>query len=168
MGVISNYLATPAIHCNNLGCDMKSLWLKRHGLLDSSSRISPLRLLIAIVALTNASLSTTWGASAVAVATDARSGEPRYGYWHGSTSETEARNRAIRFSLEDGGKNAKVIASTSLRGYGAIVFYTYQGKSKFVASVGARSVQAAVSAAFRESYLRGAKSGRVVQVWNDT
>lgn len=147
---------------------MKSLWLKRRGSLDSSSYISPLPLIIAIVALTNVNLSTTRGASAVAVATDARSGEPRYGYWHGSTSETEARNRAIRFSLEDGGKNAKVIASTSLKGYGAIVFYTDAGKSKFVASVGAKSAQAAVNAAFRELYLRGAKFGRVVQVWNDT
>ena len=150
------------------GCNLKSLFVKRGGSLNGSNRILPLPLIIAAVALTNAGLSTARGASAVAVATDARTGEPRYGYWHGSTSEIVARNRAIRFCLEDGGKNAKIIASTSLRGYGVIVFYTDAGKSKFLASVGAKSAQAAVGAAFRELYLRGAKFGRVVQVWNDT
>ena len=86
----------------------------------------------------------------------------------GVASETGGQNRAIRFSLEAGYKNPKIIASTGLKGYGAIVFYTdEEDKSKLVASVGAKSLQDAANAALRECRLRGARFGRVVQVWND-
>jgi hypothetical protein len=90
-----------------------------------------------------------------------------YGYWKGNKSETEAKARAIRFCVASGGRNPKIIASTSRKGYGAIVAFQKDGKTRFIASLGAVTQHRAINDAVREARLQGARSAAVVQVWND-
>lgn len=121
----------------------------------------------AFVAFLGVSLSTSSGASAVAIGLDPDTKDFAYGYWKGNKSEAEARKRAIGFCLVVGCKNARVIASTSRTGHGAIAAFWKEGKTRYAVSLGAPTQHRAVSDAIRDARLQGARSAAVVQVWND-
>ena len=121
----------------------------------------------ALVVFLGVTLSTSSGASAVATGLDPDTRDFAYGYWKGNKSEAEARKRAIGFCLVVGCKNARVIASTSRTGYGAIAAFWREGKTRYAVSLGAPTQHRAVSDAIRDARLKGARSAWVVQVWND-
>jgi hypothetical protein len=124
---------------------------------------------IAIIwALAFGARSPLTAASAVAIAIDQKTGKWNYGYWQGGTSESEVKDRAIRACIAMGGINPKVLASTSRRGYGAIViFETTDKRPRFAVSLGAGTEQLAIKEALQKAKAAGGRYARVMKTWND-
>lgn len=121
-----------------------------------------------LLTFTCAALSPVRAASAVAIALDPRTGQWQYGFWHGP-SESDAKDRALRISKALGGINAKILASTSRRGYGAIVIFAgTDKKSRFSVSLAARTEQMAVKDALQKAKALGGRYAKVLKTWNDS
>jgi hypothetical protein len=115
-----------------------------------------------------AALSPVRAASAVATALDPRTGQWQYGCWHGP-SESDAKDRALRISKTLGGINAKILASTSRRGYGAIVIFAGTDKKPhFSVSLAAHTEQMAVKDALQKAKASGGRYAKVLKTWNDS
>ena len=142
-------------------------WNHDYSFIKFNHRRAWLSRMAAFAVFLGVSLSTSSGASAVATGLDPATKDFAFGYWKGNNSETEARKRAIGFCLVVGCKNARVIASTSRKGYGAIAAYWKEGKTRYAVSLGAPTQHRAVSDAMRDARLQGARSAVVVRVWND-
>jgi len=125
-------------------------------------------ILRAIVGLCALAATMTQASSAVAVATN-ENGGLGYGYSHTSNvTEAEIKRRAIQECLNWGGSNAKVIASTAKRGYGAIVmFQTADNKANYTASLAATTQQQAINDALRKANAAGGHNADVVATWRD-
>lgn len=120
-----------------------------------------------VLTCTWATLSPVRAASAVAIALDPRTGHWQYGYWH-SPSESDAKDRALRISKALGGANARILASTSRRGCGAIVaFEGADKKTRFSVSLAANTEQLAVKEALQKAKAAGGRYAKVLKTWND-
>ena len=106
--------------------------------------------------------------SAVAVAIN-KQGGLGYGYHHAANiTEAEAGRRAIQACLAWGGRDPKIIASTSMGGYGAIVeFQTADNRTNYVASLTAASQQQAINDASRKAKAQRGHNANVVATWRD-
>jgi hypothetical protein len=129
------------------------------------------RLLFAICTLGtvffSGTASSAIAASAVAIATS-QTGRLCYGYWKGDAAESEARTRAIDYCKHMGWANPRVVDSTSRRGYGAIVWYeTPDGQPHNAVSLGAPTVQQAISSALRKAKAAGGRYALVEATWHD-
>lgn len=68
-----------------------------------------------------------------------------------------------------GGTNAKIIASTSRRGYGAVVtYYGADKKTRFSVSLAARTEQLAIKDALQKAKAAGGRYAKVLRTWNDS
>jgi TonB family protein len=111
--------------------------------------------------------TTTQASSAVAVATNP-SGGLGYGYSHSNVTEAEIKKRAIQQCADWAGRDAKIIASTSKPGYGAIVrFQTADNKTNYAASLAAITQQQATNAALQKVNAAGGHNPEVVDTWLD-
>jgi hypothetical protein len=112
--------------------------------------------------------TTVTGSSAAAVAINSKGGLG-YGDYHGpEITEAEARRRAINECLNWGGRNPRIIASTSKRGYGAVVwFFTTDKKLDYTAALAARTWDAAVNQAKKQAKSLGGAGFKVIRGWND-
>lgn len=116
-----------------------------------------------------AALPSVRAASAVAIALDPRTGKWQYGFWLGGLSENEVKDRAMRVCTALGGTNAKIIASTSRRGYGAVVtYYGADKKTRFSVSLAARTEQLAIKDALQKAKAAGGRYAKVLRTWNDS
>lgn len=106
--------------------------------------------------------------SAVAVAIN-KQGSLGYGYsYNPGTTEAEAKRRAIEHCLNWGGRNTRVIASTSRRGFGAILWFLRADKKlDYTAALAAPSWEAAVNEAKRKAKSLGGTAFKVIMGWND-
>jgi hypothetical protein len=113
--------------------------------------------------------TTVRASSAVAVAINSKGGLG-YGYYHDpEITEAEARRRAINECLNWGGRNVRIIASTSKRGYGAVLwFLTADKKLDYTAALAARTWDVAVNQAKKQAKSLGGTGFRTVRGWNDT
>lgn len=96
-------------------------------------------------------------------------GKMRFGYSAGGTLNEEAtRSRALGFCMAGGVVHPKFIASTSKRGYGAIVMYEMDDKKyNFAATVAAASEQQAIDEALRKAKAAGGRRAKVWRRWHD-
>lgn len=124
---------------------------------------------IAAVICTLATISSLNAASAVATAIDLKTGRLAYAYWQGGPyTESQARNRAIQSCVSLGCPNPKVIASTPLRGYGAVVlFQTADKKVNYAVSLAAANQQQAINDALRKAKAAAGRYAVVTATWND-
>ena len=92
-----------------------------------------------------------------------------FGYgWGGNIDEAAARTRALGFCMAAGAQHPKFIASTSKRGYGAIVMYEMADKTyNFTAAVAAANEQQAVDEALRKAKAVGGVRAKVWRTWHD-
>jgi hypothetical protein len=98
-----------------------------------------------------------------------KTGRWQYGYWLGGLSESEVQERAMRVCKALGGTNAKIVASTSRRGYGAIVgFEGTDKKPRFSVSLAAPTEQLAIKDALQKAKAAGGRYARVLKTWNDS
>lgn len=106
--------------------------------------------------------------SAVAVATNPNGGLG-YGYSHSSNvTEAEIKKRAIQQCADWAGRDAKIIASTTKPGYGAIVrFRGGDNKTNYAASLGATTQQQATSDALRKANAAGGHAAETLDTWLD-
>jgi hypothetical protein len=112
--------------------------------------------------------STTQAASAVAVAINSKGGLG-YGYYHDpNLSETEVRKRAMNECLNWGGRNARIVASTSQHGYGAVIWFLRADKRlDYSVALGAGTWEGAVNDAKRKAKSSGGTAFKLVREWND-
>lgn len=122
----------------------------------------------AILALFTGTTERIQAAAAVAAAvnTDGK-GYCAYQYG-GNPTEAEVRSRALGHCMTSGGLKPKIIASTSKRGFGALVLYYRANRSiGYTASVGAASEQAATEDALRKAKAAGGRTAVVKHTWHD-
>jgi hypothetical protein len=112
--------------------------------------------------------TTVRASSAVAVATNSKGGLG-YGFYHDPRiTETEARRRAINECLNWHGRNPRIIASTSKRGYGVVVWFLKTNKElDYTVALAARTWDAALSQAKKQAKGLGGTGFKVVGGWND-
>jgi hypothetical protein len=96
--------------------------------------------------------TTVRASSAVAVAVNSKGGLG-YGYYHDhEITEAEARRRAIKQCLIWGGQNPRIIASTSKRGYGAVIWFLRTDKKlDYTAALAAKTWDAALNQAKKQA-----------------
>src|ERR1051326_6600713 len=106
--------------------------------------------------------------SAVAVALN-KNGGLGYGYTHnGGITEAEAKTQAIQECLKWGGRNPKIIASTSMPGYGAVVeFRSAGGRTNYAAPLAVPEQQLAIDDALRQAKASAGRNANVVATWRD-
>ena len=123
-------------------------------------------ILRAIVGLCALAATSTQASSAVAVAINQNGG---LGYaYSDNVIEAEAKKHAIQTCLNWGGRDARVIASTAKKGYGAIVmFQTADNKTNYTASLAAATQQQATNDALRKANAAGGHNAEVVTAWRD-
>ena len=123
---------------------------------------------VALLLLFGANEERVLAASAVAAGVGS-DGKVKWGWAGGGmVNEADVRTRALGFCMASGGLNAKLIASTSKRGYGAIVVYQLsRNRFNITASVGATSEQQAVSDALRKAKAAGGRTAKVWRAWHD-
>jgi hypothetical protein len=86
----------------------------------------------------------------------------------GKPTDEQMRSRVIGLCMAHGVMHPKIIASTSRRGFGAVLYYkTADGKVGYTASVGAATQQDAVSEASRKAKAAGGRTAKLVRSWND-
>lgn len=112
--------------------------------------------------------TTLKASSAVAVATNSKGGLG-YGWYHDpEITESEAQRRAISQCLIWGGRNPRIIASTSKRGYGAVIWFLKTDKKlDYTAALAAKTWDAAVDQAKKQAKSLGGTGFKVVRGWND-
>lgn len=116
-----------------------------------------------------AALPSVRAASAVAIALDPKTKKWQYGYWHGGVSENEVKDRSLRVCQALGGTNARIIASTSRRGYGALVVFQSTDKyPRFSVSLAAKTEQLAIQDALQKAKAAGGRYAKVLKTWNDS
>ena len=120
----------------------------------------------AIVGLCGVAAATVQAGTAVAVATNPNGG---LGYAYSDNAiESEAKKHAIQACLTWGGRDARVIASTAKKGYGAIVmFQTADNKTNYTASLAAPTQQQATNDALQKANAAGGHNAEVVTAWRD-
>jgi TonB family protein len=108
-------------------------------------------------------------ASAVATATNPKTGRLAYSYAQGGAfTEAQQKSRVTRDCLSQGYTNPKVIASTTKGGYGAIVaFETANQKTKYAVSLAAVTQQEATRDALEKAKTAGARNTDIVATWHD-
>ncbi len=108
------------------------------------------------------------GASAVAVGTDPKTNTPTFGYYKGGDiSEAEAKSRALAFCRASDGKDCRIVASTTRRGFGVVMAYYANGKLKYAVALAAPTQERAALDAIRQARLQAAKEAWIVQMWVD-
>jgi hypothetical protein len=122
----------------------------------------------AVLALFTGTTERVQAAAAVATAINT-DGKGYFAYQYGgNSSEAEVRSRALGRCMTSGGLKPKIIASTSKRGYGALVFY-YRADRRigYTASVGAASEWEAMEDALRRAKATGGRTAVVKRTWHD-
>ena len=122
----------------------------------------------AVVALFAGTTERTQAAAAVAAAVNA-DGRGYFAYHYGgNSSEVEVRSRALGHCMTSGGLRPKIIASTSKRGYGAVVLYYRVNRSiGYTVSVGAASEREAMEDALRKTKAAGGRTAVVKHTFHD-
>ena len=116
-----------------------------------------------------AAMPSVRAASAVAVAVDPRTGKGVFGYWTGGLSENEVKNRAMRVCTAMGGTQARILASTPRRGFGAIIsFEGADKKPRFSVSLAGKTEQLAIQDALQKAKAAGGRYAKVLKTWNDS
>jgi hypothetical protein len=122
----------------------------------------------AVLALFAGTTERIQAAAAVAAAVNT-DGKGYFAYHYGgNSSEAEVRSRALGRCMTSGGLKPKIIASTSKRGYGALVLYYRANRSiGYTASVGAASEREAIEDALRKAKAAGGRTAVVKHTWHD-
>ena len=116
-----------------------------------------------VLIFTCATILESKAASAVATATNPKTGSLAYTYGHGgSFTEAQQKDRVVQDCTSSGYAKPKVIASTSKGGYGAIVaFQTTDNKTSYSVSLAAATQQQATNDALQKAKAAGRpKCGR--------
>jgi hypothetical protein len=107
-------------------------------------------------------------ASAVAIAVNPKDTRFAFGTSQGVASEEEARRIALQYCRSMGWGNPKVVASTSQRGYGAVISYsTADKKAHCAVALAARTPKEAIRIATRKAKAAGGRYAIVESTWND-
>jgi hypothetical protein len=112
--------------------------------------------------------SNIQAASAAAVAINPKGGLG-YGYAHyADITEAEAKRRALRECQTWNGRDARIIASTSKFGFGAVIWLLRSdNKLDYTAVLAAPTWQIAVSQAKQKAKSLGGRGFKIVAGWND-
>jgi len=117
---------------------------------------------------TIAAISSIKAASAVAIAVNPKDARFAFGTSQGLVSEREARKKALQHCRSMGWGNPKVVASTSQRGYGAVISYsTADNKAHCAVALAARTSKEAIRIATRKAKAAGGRYAVVESTWND-
>jgi TonB family protein len=122
-----------------------------------------------VLVFTLATILDSKAASAVATATNPKTGRLAYNYAHGGPfTEAEQKDRVIQNCRSQAYVNPKVIASTSKGGYGAIVaFQTTDQDTKYAVSLAAATQQQAINDALQKAKATSGRKVDVVATWHD-
>jgi hypothetical protein len=112
--------------------------------------------------------SSLEASSAVAVAINKQGGLGCGYAYNPGISEAEAKRRAIEHCLNWGGRNSRIIASSSKRGFGAIIWFLRADKKlDYTAALAAPTWQLAVNQAKQKAKSSGGTAFKVIMGWND-
>jgi hypothetical protein len=122
----------------------------------------------AVLALFEGTTEGIQAAAAVAAAVNT-DGKGYFAYHYGgNSSEAEVRSHALGHCMTSGGLRPKIIASTSRRGYGAVVLYYRANHSVgYTASVGAASEREAMEDALRKAKAAGGRTAVMKHTFHD-
>ena len=124
--------------------------------------------IVSLIAILLSGINEAQAAASVAtgVTTD---GKVKFGYAAGGrATEEQTKSRALGVCMAQGAMNPRIIASTSRRGFGAIMEYQRaDGKGGYTASVGAANQQDAINEAARKAKAAGGRKAKLIRTWTD-